>query len=49
MKFRKRDGVPEKSRVLLAQERGLFRADYEGTTLRDHLGLQRPKNVFFDS
>lgn len=24
------------------QERGLFRADYTGTTLRDHLGLRRP-------
>lgn len=24
------------------QERGLFRADYEGHTLRDHLGLARP-------
>ena len=30
-----RDVVP------LLQERGLFRADYSGTTLRDHLGLQR--------
>jgi hypothetical protein len=29
------------------QERGLFRADYEGTTLRDHLGLARPANPFF--
>ena len=25
--------------VPLLQERGSFRADYEGTTLRDHLGL----------
>ena len=25
--------------VPLLQERGLFRADYTGTTLRDHLGL----------
>jgi alkanesulfonate monooxygenase SsuD/methylene tetrahydromethanopterin reductase-like flavin-dependent oxidoreductase (luciferase family) len=24
------------------QRRGLFRKDYEGTTLRDHLGLKRP-------
>ncbi|MEU1814740.1 LLM class flavin-dependent oxidoreductase [Streptomyces roseifaciens] len=24
------------------QRRGLFRTEYEGTTLRDHLGLQRP-------
>lgn len=29
------------------QRRGLFRQDYEGTTLRDHLGLPRPKNQFF--
>jgi FMN-dependent oxidoreductase (nitrilotriacetate monooxygenase family) len=26
------------------QERGLFRADYTGTMLRDHLGLPRPEN-----
>lgn len=31
------DGV-----VPILQERGLFRADYVGTTLRDHLGLTRP-------
>ena len=29
------------------QRRGLFRTDYEGTTLRDHLGLARPENRFF--
>lgn len=29
------------------QRRGLFRRDYEGTTLREHLGLERPKNRFF--
>jgi FMN-dependent oxidoreductase (nitrilotriacetate monooxygenase family) len=28
--------------VPLLQERGVFRADYEGTTLRDHLGLTKP-------
>lgn len=28
--------------VPLLQERGVFRADYEGTTLRDHLGLDAP-------
>ena len=28
--------------VPILVSRGLFRADYEGTTLRDHLGLQRP-------
>ena len=31
------DGV-----VPILQERGLFRADYAGITLRDHLGLKRP-------
>lgn len=29
------------------QRRELFRHDYEGTTLRDHLGLPRPANKFF--
>lgn len=29
------------------QRRGLFRREYEGTTLRDHLGLPRPANRFF--
>ncbi|KAL1886650.1 hypothetical protein Plec18167_000582 [Paecilomyces lecythidis] len=29
------------------QRRGLFRKEYEGTTLREHLGLPRPKNRFF--
>jgi alkanesulfonate monooxygenase SsuD/methylene tetrahydromethanopterin reductase-like flavin-dependent oxidoreductase (luciferase family) len=28
------------------QRRGLFRTEYEGTTLRDHLGLARPANRF---
>jgi FMN-dependent oxidoreductase (nitrilotriacetate monooxygenase family) len=28
------------------QRRGLFRTQYEGTTLRDHLGLARPENRF---
>jgi FMN-dependent oxidoreductase (nitrilotriacetate monooxygenase family) len=31
------------------QRRGLFRREYEGTTLRDHLGLPRPKNRFFEN
>ena len=30
------------------QRRGIFRRDYEGATLREHLGLPRPKNRFFD-
>jgi len=29
------------------QWRGLFRKDYEGATLREHLGLPRPENRFF--
>jgi alkanesulfonate monooxygenase len=29
------------------QRRGLFRTGYEGTTLREHLGLPRPANRFF--
>ncbi|PHM19648.1 MAG: nitrilotriacetate monooxygenase [Curvibacter sp. PD_MW3] len=33
------DGV-----VPLLQARGLFRRDYTGTTLREHLGLQRPRH-----
>lgn len=32
--------------VPILQERGLFRLDYEGDTLRDHLGLKNPKNRF---
>lgn len=29
------------------QKRGIFRKDYEGVTLREHLGLKRPSNKFF--
>lgn len=29
------------------QRRGIFREDYEGMTLREHLGLPRPENQFF--
>ncbi len=29
------------------QRRGLFRTEYEGTTLRENLGLPRPENQFF--
>ncbi|MGC1330518.1 LLM class flavin-dependent oxidoreductase [Pseudomonas sp.] len=35
------DGV-----VPILQRRGLFRRDYSGSTLRDHLGLQRPTNRY---
>ena len=31
------------------QRRGIFRREYEGPTLRDNLGLPRPKNRFFAS
>jgi FMN-dependent oxidoreductase (nitrilotriacetate monooxygenase family) len=31
------------------QRRGLFREDYTGVTLRDHLGLPRPANRFFST
>jgi FMN-dependent oxidoreductase (nitrilotriacetate monooxygenase family) len=33
--------------VPILQERGLFRSDYQGMTLRDHLGLPRPANPHF--
>lgn len=29
------------------QRRGIFRTEYEGTTLRENLGLERPANRFF--
>jgi alkanesulfonate monooxygenase len=31
------------------QRRGIFRSEYGGTTLREHLGLPRPENQFFPS
>lgn len=31
------------------QRRGLFRIEYEGSTLREHLGLARPENRFFSA
>jgi alkanesulfonate monooxygenase len=31
------------------QRRGIFRREYEGTTLRENLGLPRPKNRFFEA
>jgi alkanesulfonate monooxygenase len=31
------------------QKRGIFRKEYEGATLRENLGLPRPKNRFFES
>jgi len=32
--------------VPILRRRGLFRTEYTGTTLRDHLGLSRPKSQF---
>lgn len=32
--------------VPLLQQRGIFRSDYQGSTLRDHLGLARPQSRF---
>src|SRR4051812_11451525 len=31
------------------QKRGIFRTEYEGATLRENLGLPRPKNRFFET
>ena len=31
------------------QRRGLFREEYEGTTLREHLGLTRPRSQYHDA
>ena len=31
------------------QHRGLFRHEYEGTTLREHLGLTRPRSQYHDA
>ena len=32
--------------VPLLQKKGIFRTEYEGTTLREHLGLKRPRNQY---
>lgn len=44
------EGLEAVTRKLIPelQRRGLFRKDYEGTTLREHLGLPRPVNRFFE-
>ena len=34
--------------VPVLQRRGLFRIEYEGTTLRENLGLPRPSNRYFE-
>lgn len=35
--------------VPILQERGLFRTEYTGSTLREHYGLPRPANRLFDA
>jgi FMN-dependent oxidoreductase (nitrilotriacetate monooxygenase family) len=35
--------------VPILQDRGLFRTDYEGSTLREHYGLPRPESVYAGS
>jgi FMN-dependent oxidoreductase (nitrilotriacetate monooxygenase family) len=40
------DDITEKL-IPQLQRQGLFRHDYDGVTLRDHLGLPRPENKFF--
>ena len=35
--------------VPILQERGIYRKDYTGTTLREHLGLKKPLNRFAKS
>ena len=30
------------------QERGIYRSEYRGETLREHLGLEKPQNQFFN-
>jgi FMN-dependent oxidoreductase (nitrilotriacetate monooxygenase family) len=42
-------GLDDFTRLVIPelQRRGLFRTEYEGITLRDHLGLPRPDNRFF--
>jgi hypothetical protein len=34
--------------IPILQRRGLFRTEYQGTTLRDHYGLPLPASVFDD-
>ncbi|KAK4201916.1 luciferase-like domain-containing protein [Triangularia verruculosa] len=43
------EGIDDVTQKLVPelQKRGLFRTEYEGTTLREHLGLPRPNNRFF--
>ena len=43
------DGIDDfVDRVIpVLQNRGLFRTEYEGKTLRENMGLPRPENQFF--
>lgn len=43
------DGLADFAREVVPelQRRGLFRTEYQGRTLREHLGLQRPANPYF--
>lgn len=34
--------------IPILQERGVFRKEYEGTTLREHFGLEKPANRYAD-
>ena len=31
------------------QERGIFRTEYAGSTLREHYGLPRPESIYSDA
>ena len=33
--------------IPILQQRGLYRTEYEGSTLRENMGLPRPENQFF--
>ncbi len=35
--------------IPILQERGIYRKDYTGSTLREHLGLKIPENRFVKS
>ena len=35
--------------VPILQDRGIFRTEYSGTTLREHYGLPRPESIYSDA
>jgi hypothetical protein len=43
-----RSDVPQIANFFLLAQRGIFRSEYEGRTLRENLGLPRPKNRYFE-